>query len=530
MEHQGYLRTFRDRWLAVVIGVLAGVWIASALTASIPPTYTASATLFLSVQSDAGSLNERSQFALARISSYPALATSAGVLSKTIQDLGLHESVQQLSKTITATNPPTTVLLQIDAAAGDPKTAAEIANSVALNLSSVVTSLENSSSDTRYSVNLQLRIPAQEPTSPSAPQPSIILGLGLIGGLALGLIAAIIWARLDTRIRSVDQVRQVSGLPVLGQLPGAFGPLSAGQVARREALFRETQLTIRQANAGAMPDVLVLVPASRRAGTLGVRVGLARAFAATGRSVCLVESDFKGGVGLIVPAANGAKGLAEILGGAATVERVVLAVPGEHFSVLPAGDQEQLPKEYDAEQRIRRTVHELVTDFDTTVLQATSITQPASLELVVPYADGVVVLVRYGSTRAADLARTLSRLRVMGVRPLGIVMTSVPPYRRSDLAAGWLPGDFNEARRTPILSIDHPAEGEPAPGPKRRTTARRRSVTAAKAAAAAAAAAANDLTGGPTEPAIGNSDLTPGARKVADASADAESRQTSPAD
>jgi capsular polysaccharide biosynthesis protein/Mrp family chromosome partitioning ATPase len=464
MEQQGYLRIFRDRWIAIVVGVVVGVWIAAAVGSAIPPTYSATATLFLSVQSDAGSLNERSQFALARITSYPELVHSADVLGKTISDLGLNETVQQLSSSITAANPPTTVLLQITADARSADQAAAIANSVATNLASAVDALENSPTDKRYSVNLEPRIPAQPPAGTSAPQMSIILGLGGISGLALGLIAAILWSRFDTSIRTVAQVRRVSGLPVLGELPRLSGPFVSGAraLARREGSFREAQLTIRQANAAVVPDVLLLVPASRTSGGLAVRVGFARAFSATGRAVCLVEGAFDGGIESIVPAANRAQGLAEALDSGTAVKRLVMPVEGEQFSLLPAGDAEDLPKEYDAERRIRGAVRDLVSMFDVTIVQATSTTRPVSLELVTPYADGVVVLVRPRRTRSAELARLLSRLRLMGVRPLGIVLTGVPVFRQSDLAAGWLPGDFNEVRRTRVASLDDPAAATPA--------------------------------------------------------------------
>jgi capsular polysaccharide biosynthesis protein len=457
LEKQGYLRIFRDRWLAIVVGLLLGVWIAGSVGASIRPTYTSTATLFLSVQSDGGSLLERSTFALARISSYPELAFSSDVLGATISDLNLNMSVQELSDSITATNPATTVLLQIGARAPSARQSAEIANSVANNLAAVVSKLENSPDDSRYSVNLDLRIPAQAPTSPSAPQIPVILGLGLVAGLAAGLIGAIGWARLDTSIRTIGQVRRVSGLPVLGELPvlrNRFGPLGAFMTSGKEAMFRETQLSIRQANAAVMPDFLVLVPASRAAGGVDVRVGFARNFAATGRSVGLVESDFRGGIESLVPSVNGSKGLAEVLSGLTSVKRVLEPVDGERFKILPAGDPELLPEEYVAEQHIRETVKELVDTFDITLIQATSVTQPASLQLVGPYADCVVVVVRYGRTRTADLARVLSRLRLTGVRALGVVMIGVPPLRRSDLAASWLPGDFSDVKRTSILSLE----------------------------------------------------------------------------
>jgi capsular polysaccharide biosynthesis protein len=479
MELQGYLRIFRDRWIAIVVGILVGIGVAAIIGTSIPRSYSATATLFLSVQSDTGSLNERSQFGLAHITSYPELAYGSDVLSETINSLGLNLSAQQLGNSITVTNPPTTLLLQIKATSGDPVLAGEIANSVATNLASVVSNLENSPADSHYSVNLKLGIPAGTPSTASGPQLSIVLGLGLLGGLALGLIVAIVWGRLDTTIRSVTQVRRISGLPVLGQLPRLSshdGRSDGTQLTTREARFREAQLNIALANGTVLPDVLLLVPASRAADEVQVRVSFARAFAATGRSVCLVEGDFRGGIDSILGTADAARGLADVLDGSRSITDVVIPVEGEHFSLVPAGNPENQPKELEAERHIGRAMRELASSFDITVMQATSITHPASLELAGPYADGVVVLVRFGRTHSADLGHVLSHLRLTGVRPLGIVMTDVPSSRRSDLAAHWLPGDFNEVKRTPVrTALDSPADAaatEITSAPKPLTTGR----------------------------------------------------------
>jgi capsular polysaccharide biosynthesis protein/Mrp family chromosome partitioning ATPase len=491
MEQQSYLQIFRDRLIAVLLGIAVGLGVAAGVSASIPPTYTATATSFLSVQSDVGSLIERSQFALARISSYPELAVSSDVLTQTIDDLGLHESVQQLAKSVTATNPSTTVLLQVSATSRDPQTAADIANDVSSNLSDTVSQLENSTSDSRYTVTLDLRDRAQNPTTPSAPQRSIILGLGLVGGLALGLIAAIIWARLDTTIRSIKDVRRISGLPVIGELPSRGIPLlhsRSRRTAYLERTLRDTQLTIRQANGASVPRLLALVPASRAADDLTVRIGLARALAATGRTVALVESDFDGGIESILPSAAGATGLTEALAGKRRVKPSMQTPEKESFSILPAGRSAGLPAEYVSEQHAPAVVKTLVSTYDVTITQVTSVSRPASLELVGPLADGVVVVVRYGRTNTADLGHVLSRLRLLRVRPLGIVLTGVPVYRRSDLAADWRSDDFNEIPRQPVHAYDSLPEEEPETPPRaatkapaKRPTRSRRKPAAAKA-------------------------------------------------
>jgi len=457
MEQQPYLQIFLERWGALVVGVLVGLSLALGISASIPPTYEATSTSFLTVRSTTGTLLERSQFALARISSYPELALSSDVLSKTIFDLGLSQSVKQLANSVSATNPPTTVLLQIASSATDPETAAAISNSIAANLSNTVSELENSSTDNRYVVSLELRDRAQPPTSSSAPQRGIILGLGGLGGLALGLIAAIVWARFDTTVRTAKAARRISGLPVIGELTKPSLPFARSRTRnndRTEAALRETQLTIRQANGNELPRLLALVPASRAAARIQTRIGLARSFAMTGRSVVLVEADFDGGISATNPEALSAEGLAEVLSGTRSLRRVVLKSDFGSFDLLAPGLPANAPKENVAEHNVLGTVRQLVAEFDLTVTQLTSTTRPATLELIAPYADGVVVLVCLGRTRAADLAHILARLRLLEIRPLGIIMTGVPVFRRSDLVSEWLPGDFNEVPRTPARKWD----------------------------------------------------------------------------
>jgi capsular polysaccharide biosynthesis protein len=149
MPQQSYLQIFTQRWIAIAAGLVVGILVALLFCFAIPASYTATATSFLTVRSSAGTLTDGSQFALARISSYPALADSSDVLGATIKQLGLKESVQTLANSVSATNPATTVLVQVSATAHSAKESALIANTVSTNLASTVSSLENSGSQNR---------------------------------------------------------------------------------------------------------------------------------------------------------------------------------------------------------------------------------------------------------------------------------------------------------------------------------------------------------------------------------------------
>jgi polysaccharide biosynthesis transport protein len=58
------------------------------------------------------------------------------------------------------------------------------------------------------------------------PQTKRNVVLGLIAGLALGIALAFLREALDTRVRSADELRELLGVPLLGQVPKPNGPLA----------------------------------------------------------------------------------------------------------------------------------------------------------------------------------------------------------------------------------------------------------------------------------------------------------------
>jgi chain length determinant protein EpsF len=87
------------------------------------------------------------------------------------------------------------------------------------------TSLESQSNQT----NISLLADATEPTSPTTPKPlPQMLMLGVLGGLGLGLAYMFMREFMDRRLRTLDDVSTVLGLPVLGEMPKPAGRIKAG--------------------------------------------------------------------------------------------------------------------------------------------------------------------------------------------------------------------------------------------------------------------------------------------------------------
>lgn len=161
-----HLATAIIAFVVVVAGVSAYTFLAPAkytATAQTMATYNASQNgVDINQQSAGGSYISN------QITSYPTLATTSKVLKPVIDDLGLDETVTDLAGQVTVTNPTNTAFVNIAVVDGDPKQAADIANSVAESLKNVIES--DLYSGDKSPVKLSIVQKAQVPTSKSSPR------------------------------------------------------------------------------------------------------------------------------------------------------------------------------------------------------------------------------------------------------------------------------------------------------------------------------------------------------------------------
>ena len=66
--------------------------------------------------------------------------------------------------------------------------------------------------------NTRLLSPAVEPLDPSRPKVAVGIIGSILGGLALGILAALGWEFIDRRVRDPEDMVVMAGVPVLGVL------------------------------------------------------------------------------------------------------------------------------------------------------------------------------------------------------------------------------------------------------------------------------------------------------------------------
>jgi Mrp family chromosome partitioning ATPase len=196
--------------------------------------------------------------------------------------------------------------------------------------------------------------PANVPSSPSSPQTKRNVMLGILLGALLGICLAALLERVDRRVRSIDELEDIYGVPILARIPRsqrlsrrkaeAIGP----QTQEGEA-FRVLRTNLRYFNVDdRLHSVLVTSPETGDGKSTVART-LAMTMAEMGDEVLFVEGDLRKGGELRGVTGGLASGLSNVLAGT-PYEKVLIDVdvPGPHLrtlTVLPSGPVPPNPSE-----------------------------------------------------------------------------------------------------------------------------------------------------------------------------------------
>lgn len=209
---RGFLKAIRRRWLFVLLFVLIAMGCtAAAILVFMPQRYEATATLVIS--RTAGDLNMDS-FELdgQLLSTYREMVMSDKLLSDAAANAGMNLTAAEMRSRVKVSNPRNTNLVNIRVWSNVPEVSANLANAVAMALQEAAYA--------HFQIdNIHMVDYAVAPASPARAHWATML---LISGAAAFVLATFIcWLRdyFDDTLRTVEQVSDLFGRPVLGQIP-----------------------------------------------------------------------------------------------------------------------------------------------------------------------------------------------------------------------------------------------------------------------------------------------------------------------
>jgi capsular exopolysaccharide synthesis family protein len=307
----------------------------------------------------------------------------------------------------------------------------------------------------------------EDPVSPNPPRN---LALGLLGGLLLGMGAALLAERLDPVFHSSEELKESIKLPILGGIPiqKDLKPLDEVAVIPEKSKFSLPQLQIgnttldvtnSQTKAdnkdsqtkgyGASPFLeafrslntnirllgsdspirsIVISSSIPSEGKSTVSCHLAQAAAAMGQRVLLLDADLRRPQVHRWMGIENNEGLSNILATGLDVKKAIRKIDEwEHLSVITAGDIPPDPTRLLSSKKMLQLMEQLKNEgnYDLIIYDTPPILGFADGRILATRTNGVVLVVRIGKTDRSLLKQNIDNIQMSNVSVLGLVANQV---------------------------------------------------------------------------------------------------------
>lgn len=417
------------RWMIALITLLA-IGLSLAWTLRQTPTYTSTTQLFVSAPDNAPKAGKASDLITQRVQSYAALLDGDQIAQRVVKQLNLSETAGQLSQKIDASASGDTVLLTIWVGDPSPDRAQLLANAVAKEFIVFVKELETPGVGADVPVKVTTVDAASKPTKPSSPQPALNLGIGLLAGLLLGGLFAVLRERLDSTVRSAEVLEETTAAPLLGAIlfdDDAYDEPTIRELdsydPRAEA-FRVVRTSLQFIHPDEASKVFVVTSAVPGEGKTTTAINLALILAEGGEHVALVEADLRRPtiseyLGLV-----DAVGLTTVLVGRTTLDDALQEVGA--LDVLTSGRRPPNPAELVKSEAMHALIERLREKYAYVLIDAPPLLPVTDASLLAAASDGVILVTRYGDTKQTELQTAVRRLDSVDGEIVGTVLNMAP--------------------------------------------------------------------------------------------------------
>ncbi|WP_413452519.1 polysaccharide biosynthesis tyrosine autokinase [Georgenia phoenicis] len=449
MELGDYLRTLRTRWLTVVAVTLVTLAATAAATLLMTPQYTSSTRMFFAVQGgeSVSDLAQGSTFTEKQMASYAEVAKSPIVLDPVADSFGLDRDASTLARALSVTVAADTTILVISATDEDPVLARDLANAVADHLSATVGGLSPERPDGTETVRATMLSEAEVAESPSSPNTTRNLALGLVLGLLLGVGVALLRQVLDTKVRDESDISAVTEATPLATVP--VDPAATDHPvfmhddsmgARAEAI-RRLRTNLQFVDFGDRPSSIVVTSSVPGEGKTTTAINLAASLADAGARVILVDADLRRPSVAKYMGFEGRVGLTTVLIGRANVEDVVQPWQGTSLDILPSGQIPPNPSELLGSRAMTRLLGDLAGTYDVVIIDSPPLLPVTDAAILSKLVGGTLVVAGADRLHKPQLRTSLEALAKVDAHVLGIVLNKAQRKERDRYAYEYYSSD-----------------------------------------------------------------------------------------
>ena len=267
--------------------------------------------------------------------------------------------------------------------------------------------------------NTQIIEDAIVPLEPIKPNKKLIVIVGFILGLILGIFYSFLRAMLDTKIRTVATVTELTDAPLYGILPDL----------KNKRFFIEALRSIRTNLQFVLPNDkecvnLMLSSSVAGEGKTTVIAGLATIVAETNKKVLLMDLDLRKPRLYKELNLSNKKGMSNYLTSKLSIEECIQSIH-DNLDFFPAGAVPPNPSELLMSEKFETVLLELMKEYDYIFFDTPPIGSVIDANLLLKYADITLLVVRADMAHKVYL-ENFNRLRVeKDIKSSGIILNDV---------------------------------------------------------------------------------------------------------
>ncbi len=277
--------------------------------------------------------------------------------------------------------------------------------------------------------------PALFPEEPFKPNIKLNLALGIMVGLVGGLGLAFVFNNLDSTLYDLEQIKQVTRLPVLGEIPKLARKRPTALLASifpESEAFRRLRTNIFALERELPIQTILVTSADPSEGKSTMVAGLAFTMAQAKRKVLIVDADLRLPTQHRIYDLSNEVGLSSVLAGDVRWDDAVqpTSIPG--IQVLTSGPLAANPFELLSTPSLPIILQQLQQQFDVVLLDTPAFLTVSDASVLAPVVDGVILLVGCGQARRETVRSVCDQLQSHTARILGVIVnrTQKKPSRQ----------------------------------------------------------------------------------------------------
>jgi non-specific protein-tyrosine kinase len=264
--------------------------------------------------------------------------------------------------------------------------------------------------------------PAAPPMIPSKPNKALNIALGFFVGMVGGLGLAFLFENLDTTIHTTNQIKSITDLPIIGEVPeldrNNLYNLVDSNLAAGEA-FRRLRTNILSADFPIRS--LMITSADPKEGKSSIIANLAYTMAQSGLKVIVVDADMRVPSQHVLFNIDNKIGLSSILEQNARFPQAIRSSKFEGVHVIPSGPLPVNPSELLGSDQMKKIIDQISKVFDIAIIDAPAALAVTDATVLASMVDAIALVICRGKTRSQSVKSVQAQFDKIKIKWLGVI-------------------------------------------------------------------------------------------------------------